>query len=185
MALEFEPPADQLTPLPRRFQPFHGNSQAETVQKLRAQFPLLRVHGSDQHETGRMDDLEPFALDPVDPRSGHIEQQVDQMIFEQIDLIDIKNPAVRRSQQPRLEGAAPAPQRLFQMDAADHPIFRRPQRQLDHRRRQNRFGKHGVLVITFATGVMHQLGPVGRTMVRTVDDRRYVRQQGRQGPGRR
>ena len=75
----------------------------------------------------------PSPLDHVLPRGRHVDQQVDQVVLQQVHLVDIQKAPVRPRQQPRLERPLPPRQRPLQIQRANHPVLRRPQRQIDHR----------------------------------------------------
>jgi hypothetical protein len=60
----------------------HLDRHAEAVEQLRPEFAFFRVARADENELRRMTHAEPLALDDVLARSGDIEQQIDQMIFE-------------------------------------------------------------------------------------------------------
>ena len=77
--------------------------EAESVEQLRPQLPLLRIAAPDQHEARRMADAQALALDDIHARSRDVEQEIDEMILEQIHLVDIEKSAIGVRQQPRLE----------------------------------------------------------------------------------
>jgi hypothetical protein len=45
-----------------------------------------------------------LALDDVLAGGRHVDQQVDQVVFQQVDLVDVQEAAVGARQQARLEG---------------------------------------------------------------------------------
>ena len=64
------------------------------------------------------DDRDAFALDDVDAERGRVEQDVRQVVVEQVDLVDVEDPAVRLGEQPRLERPLALLQRPGDVDAA-------------------------------------------------------------------
>ena len=82
-----------------------------------------------------MADAKALALDNVLARGRHIEQEVDDVIFEQIDFVDVQKTAVRARQQPRLEGLLAMRQRFFDIERTDDAVFRYAERQIDNRYR--------------------------------------------------
>ena len=107
--------------------------EAEAVEQLRAQLPLLRVAGADEHELRRMAQAQALALDGVDARGRHVEQEIHQVVLQQVDLVDVEEAAVGLGQQPRLERLDPGAERPLQVEGADHPVLGRPERQIHHR----------------------------------------------------
>src|ERR1044071_1778424 len=75
----------------------HGadlSMQTEAVEQLRAQFPFFRIAGADQDKASRVADTDPFALDDIAPACRRVEEQINEMIFQQVDLIDIKKASI-------------------------------------------------------------------------------------------
>ena len=107
VGFEGEPAADHLGPFGRILAGGDLHGQPEPVQQLRAELAFLRVHGADQQETRGVPDRDALALHVVHAQRGRVEQQVDQVIVEQVDLVHVKHAAVRRGQQPGLEGGQP------------------------------------------------------------------------------
>ena len=85
-----------------------------------------------------MPDTQAFALDDVFAGRRDIEQKIDQMIFQQVGFIDVKEPAMRAGQQSRLECLLAARQRPFQIERADNAVLGRAERQVDDRHRHLR-----------------------------------------------
>ena len=156
----------------------HFDRHAEPIQQLRAQLAFFGIAGTDQHEPRRMTDAQSFALDDVFAGCGDIEQQIDQMIFQQIGFIDVEKPAMRAGQQSRLECLFAARQRAFQVERADDAIFRGAERQIDHRHRhlrrfQRALGGAG-------TAIVAKLGRVVRiAIIAAPDHDLHFRQQTR------
>lgn len=82
----------------------HLHRQAKAVEQLRAQFALLRVTAAHKHKARGVTDGQALALDHVLAAGGHVDQQVHQMVFQQVDFIDVEKAAVRARQQAGLEG---------------------------------------------------------------------------------
>ena len=135
-------PLDHLHPLGQLVGRAHLHREAEAVQQLRAQLAFFRVATAHQHKARRVAHRQALALDHVFTRGGHINQQIDQVVFQQVDLVDVEKAAVRLGQQTRLEGLDALGERALQIERADHPVFRGTQRQIDHRHRnQMRLGR--------------------------------------------
>ena len=110
-------------------------------------------------------------------RGGDIEQQIDEMVFEQIDLVDVEKAAVGSRQQARLERLLAARQRAFQIERADHAVLGRAERQIDHRHRP----RAATLSLRFlgaraAIAAMRDV-VVGIALIAAADDRAHRRQQ--------
>ena len=111
--------------------PLHGHLQPEPVQQLRPQFSLLRVHGADQDEPGRMGKGYAFALHHVDAHSSSIEEDVGHVVVQQVDLVDIEDTAVDRREDARIDGYHPLTDRPLHVDGAHHPVFGHSEREVD------------------------------------------------------
>src|SRR5687768_10342733 len=72
-----------------------------------------------------------FALDDVDTTCRDVEQQIDEMIFEQIDFIDIEESVVRAREQSGLEATSAVNERILDIDRAGNTIFSRAERKID------------------------------------------------------
>src|SRR5438132_7383356 len=66
------PPLHDLDSLADILDPLHVDGQPEPVQQLRTQVALLRIHGPDQDEAGRMPDGNALPLNHVDAHSGGV-----------------------------------------------------------------------------------------------------------------
>src|SRR5947208_1801475 len=73
-----------------------------------------------------------FTLDAVAPRRGCVEEQIDQVIFEQVDLVYVEEAAVGACEQARLELLHTGRKRARETDRAADAILRRVKRQLHH-----------------------------------------------------
>ena len=112
VAVEVHPPADHLGAQGRVAGGGDLDRQPEPVQQLGAELALLRVHRADQHDPRGVADRDPLALDGGAARGRGVQQQVDQMVVQQVDLVDVEDPAVGRGQQPGLVASpcrCPAP----------------------------------------------------------------------------
>jgi hypothetical protein len=117
----------------RSFRRADLHRQAEAVEQLRAQLAFLRVAAAHQHETRRVAHAEALALDHVLAAGGHVQQRVDQMVFQQVGLVDVQKAAVGAGQQAGLEALLAAGQRALQVQRADDAVFGGAQRQVHHR----------------------------------------------------
>ena len=106
--------------------------QPEAIEQLRAQLAFLRVAAAHEHEARRMTYAQAFALDDVFAGRGHVDQQVDEVILQQIDLVDVEKAAMGASEEAWLERLFAAVQRAREIERADHAILRRAEGQLDH-----------------------------------------------------
>ena len=110
---------------------------------MRPQFTLLGVATADQHKTRRVAHRQAFTLDKVFASSRNINQKVDQMVFNQVDFIDVQKAAVGTRQQAGLEGLDTLRLRTLQVRRAHHAVLGGAQRQVHHRHRhQVRLGLH-------------------------------------------
>ena len=103
VAVERQPAADDLDPHGRVERTGDLDREPEAVEQLRAQVALLGVHRADQHEAGVVGGGQAVALDVHAAERGRVEQHVDQVVGQQVDLVDVQQPAVGRRQQARLE----------------------------------------------------------------------------------
>ena len=148
----------------------HG--QPEPVEQLRAQLAFLRVHGADQQETRGVPDRDALALHVVHAQRGRVEQQVDEVVVEQVDLVHVEHPAMRRGQQAGLEGGRARGQHALDVQRAGQPVLGRPHRELGQRDRARFRG--GVIVGSRGARRVRR----GRvTRVRAAGDHRHRRQQ--------
>ncbi len=173
------PPAHHLDPVGDLARRAHLDRQPEAVEQLRPQLALLRIARPDQHEARRMAHAQALALHDVLARGGDVEQQVDQMVLQQVDLVDIEEPAMGAGQQPRLEPLLAARQRPLQIERADDPVLGRAERQVDDRRRHLHHRR------TAGADPADRRRPVRRAVVGAALARRDRRQQRRQRAHRR
>ncbi|KAF5032414.1 hypothetical protein DSECCO2_617520 [anaerobic digester metagenome] len=131
IALEYLGGPDDRHSLRGILDPLHGHLQPEPVEQLRPEFPLLRVHGADQDEPGRVGERYPLPLHDVDAHGGDIEEDVGHVVVEQVDLVDIENPAVDRREEARIDRHLPLADRPLHIDGAHHPVLGRPEREVD------------------------------------------------------
>ena len=78
-----------------------------------------------------MGDGHALALDDVDAERRRIEEHVRQVVVEQVDLVDVEDPAVRLRQQARLERLLAGGQRTRDVDRAGDAILGGVQGQVD------------------------------------------------------
>ncbi len=74
---------------------FDAHVEAEAIQELRADFTLFGIPGTDQHEAGGMAQADAFALDDVPPARRDIQEQIHEMVFQEIDFINVEETTVR------------------------------------------------------------------------------------------
>ena len=110
----------------------HFHRQAKTVQQLRAQFAFFGVATAHQHKARGVAHAQAFALHQVLAGCGHVNQQIDQMVFQQIDLVDVQKPPVGLRQQAGGKFLHALRQGFFQIERADHAVFGCAQRQVNH-----------------------------------------------------
>ena len=135
VGFEGEPAADHLGPFGRILAGGDLHGQPEPVQQLRAELAFLRVHGADQQEPRGVPDRDALALHVVHAQRGRVEQQVDQVVVEQVDLVHVEHAAVRRGQQPRLEGGRAGGQHALDVQRAGQPVLGGSDRKLGQRDR--------------------------------------------------
>ena len=133
IALEGQPPPDDLGAHGGVRRADHLDAQAEAVEQLRTQLALLDVHRADQQEARVVHGGDGVALDARDARGRGVEQRVDEVIGQQVDLVDVEDAAVGAREQPGLEGLL-AVQGASEVERADEAIEARAERQLDERR---------------------------------------------------
>ena len=107
------PAAHHLDPQRRVARRGDLDGQPEPVEQLRPELALLGVHRADQHEAGGVLDRDAVPLDGRAAHRGGVEQQVDEVVVQQVDLVDVEDPAVRarragRARTPPCPRPAPA-----------------------------------------------------------------------------
>ena len=140
-----QPPAHHLGPLGRLGRRGHRHHEAEPVHQLGARLALLRVHGADQDEPGRVPDRDAVALHVRPAHGGGVQQQVDQVVGQQVHLVDVQHAAVRGGEQSGLVGLHAVGEGALQVERADHAVLGGAHRQFDQRGRP-RPGRRGRLV---------------------------------------
>ena len=113
-------------------EPDDVDAEAEAIEELGAELPLLGIHGPDQDESGGMDHRHALALDDVDAHRGRIEENVHQVIVEEVDLVDVEDVAVGVSEDTRLEAALPLLDGALDVESAHDPVLGRVDGELDH-----------------------------------------------------
>jgi len=124
-----------------------------------------------------------FALDDVLARGGHVDQQIDQVVLEQVDLVEVQEAAVGAGQQPGLEGLDALGQCALEVERADHAVLGRSERQVDDRHRhQPRPGPaRGAQRVALLAGTGRRSGVAA---VAAVGDGAHLGQQPGQRPDR-
>ena len=100
-------------------------------EELRAQLSLLRIHRPDEHESGRVLDRHPVALDGRTALGGGVEQQVDQLVVLKVDLVDVEDPAVRAREESGFVLDLPVGEGPLEVQGAEHAVFGGADRQFD------------------------------------------------------
>ena len=131
VGIEGHPAPDDLDP--ERRVPGGGDldGQAEAVEQLGTQLALLGIHRPDQHEARCVRDRHPVALDRRAAHRRGVEQQVDEVVVQQVDLVDVQDPAVRLGEQPGLVVRLAGGQGALEVQRAEHPVLGGTDRQLD------------------------------------------------------
>lgn len=129
IGVEGQPATDDLGALGRPRLAVEAYIEAETVQQLRTQFTLLRVHRADQHEARRMPVGDAVALDQVDAAGGDVEQQVHQVVRQQVHFVDVEHAAVGPGQHARGKPRAALAESGVQIETADDALLAGAQRQ--------------------------------------------------------
>ena len=80
----------------------HLDVQADAVGDLRAELPLLRVHRPHEQEARGVRHGDALPLDDVDAHRRRVEEHVAEVVVEEVDLVDVEDPAVRLGEQPGL-----------------------------------------------------------------------------------
>ena len=175
VGFEGEPAADHLGPFGPILTGRDLHRQPEPVQQLRAELAFLRVHGADQQEPRGVPDRDALALHVVHAQRGRVEQQVDQVVVEQVDLVHVEHAAVRRGQQPGLEGGRARGQHALDVQRAGQPVLGGPDRELGQRDRAQLGCCRAV-----RAGRAGGIGRGGIAGVRAAGNHRHRRQQGGQ-----
>src|SRR5690606_17344428 len=99
--------------------------------QLRAQVTLFGIARADEHEACGMAHRDAFALDDVLAGGGDVEEEVDEMVFEEVDLVYKEVAAVRAREQSGFVGLLAAGQRAFEIERADDAVLGGAQWQVD------------------------------------------------------
>ena len=129
--IELQSPADHVGAQCRVLRCGDLDGETEAVEQLRTQLALFGIHGADEHEPRRVGDRDAVAFHGDGAHGGGIEEQVDQMVVQQIDLVDVENPAVRLGQKARFEVHGALAERLFEVDRSGHAVLGGPDGKLD------------------------------------------------------
>ena len=78
--------------------------------------------------------LRPFAFDHILTGRSDVQKQVNQVVFQQVDLVDVQKAAVGAGQQPGFENFLSG-QRAFQVEGTDDTVFGGAEGQVDDRDR--------------------------------------------------
>ena len=135
VALELQPPPHDLGADGDVLRSAHLDAQAEPVEQLGPQLPLLGVHRAHEQEARRVAPRDGLALDHADPGGRDVQQQVDQVVGQQVDLVDVEHALMGAGEEPGLERVHAPLQRVGQAEAAHEAVGGRPDGQLDQGRR--------------------------------------------------
>jgi hypothetical protein len=75
---------------------------------------------------------QPLALDHVLPRGGHVEEEVDEVVLEQVDLVHVEEAAVGAGEEPRLVDLLAVAEGALEVERADQPVLGGAEREVDH-----------------------------------------------------
>ena len=76
-------------------------------------------------------DADAVALDVVGAQRGGVEKEVDEVVGEQVDLVDVEDPAMSGGKQARLEGAHALRERPLDVERAGNAVRGSADRELD------------------------------------------------------
>lgn len=175
-----EPPPYDLHPLVRLPRGRDLDGQPEPVEQLRPQLALFGIHGADEQELRGVPYRDTLALDVRRPHRGGVEEQVDQVVVEEVDLVDVEDPAVRVGEQARLEGLHALRERPLDVQGADEPVLGGADGEFDHAGRPR--GARPRLVRAVRAGRVRCGGVTGET---AAGDDRDLGQQRRERADRR
>jgi hypothetical protein len=102
---------------------FNLHVQAETVEQLRAQLALLRIARADEHKLRRMLNRDAFTLDQIATRDRHVEQKINQVIFEQVYFVNVEKAAMSACQQPGLKSLNTFLERTLYVKSSANAVF--------------------------------------------------------------
>ena len=72
------------------------NRQTKAIQQLRTQLAFLRVATADQDKARAVANAQAITFNHIDTGHGHVEKYIHNVIFEQVDLIDVQKTSVSR-----------------------------------------------------------------------------------------
>src|SRR5579883_134907 len=160
-------------PLARIRQVLGGHEQAEPVEELGPQLPLLGIHGAHQDEPARVADRHALALHDRHAARRHVQEEVHQVVREQVDLVHVEDPAVGPGQKTRLKPLLAPAESPLEVEGAHDPVFRGAQGERHE-------GGRSLLHLDLAAQLAGVQGIAPRRAVPVGGERR---QEGRQGAG--
>jgi len=98
------------------------------IEKLRTKFAFFRIARANQHKARWMLDGNAFTLDLIDSGNGHVEQQIDEMIFEQVYLVDVEKASISTRQQAGIEDFSASRKGALNINRSTNAILSRSQR---------------------------------------------------------
>ena len=122
-----------------------------------------------------MADAQAVTLDDVFARGGNVDQQIDEVVFQQVDLIDVEEAAVGLGQEAGLERFLAPRQGLLKVEGADDAVLGGAQRQVDDGHRLRARGMLGTTAGGAGRAIGSRVAAVGAAL-HNFDGR----QQGRQ-----
>ena len=145
-----EPPPDHLDAHGRVAAGRDLDGEPEPVEQLWAQLALFGVHRADEHEAGRVRGRDALSLDGRAAHGCGVQQHVDDVVAEQVDLVDVQQPAVGRGEQAWLVRRNALGERPLQVQRPEHPVFGGADGQLDQAGRPDVCGRIAVRAVRAA-----------------------------------
>ncbi len=102
-----------------------------------------------------MDERYPLPFHDVDTHGSGIEENIGHVVVEQVDLIDIEDAPVDRREDTRIDGHHSFTDRPLHVDGAHHPVFGRPEREIDDADPALLYVKVHTRDRSFGTGAAH------------------------------
>ena len=105
--------------------------EGKTVKQLRAQVAFFGVHRAHQDEARRVSERDPLALDHIHPHRSRVKQQVNHVVIQQVDLVNIQQPAVGGRQHAGLKMALTLLNGGFDIQRTHHAVLGGADRQVN------------------------------------------------------
>ena len=107
------------------------DGEAEAVEELGAEVAFLGVAGADEDEAGGVADREAVTLDHVFTGLGDVEEEVDDVVFEEVHFVDVEVTPVGAGQKAGLEGLDPLRDGAFDVEGSGDAVFGDAEGQVD------------------------------------------------------